>query len=119
MQVGLAQERNFGSQKVFTKLFCKSRFPHKFVNLFFISATIEDKLTNLCGDWLLQNDFVNILCEIRLVVGADWAWARAAGAFNLRTSVFISRICTKITIQLEHVSGKFRCPQFKRKKHVL
>ena len=35
------------SQKVF-KSFCKSQFPHKFVNLFFISVIIKDKLTDLC-----------------------------------------------------------------------
>ena len=37
------------SHKMFLKSFCKSRFPHKFVNLFFISAVVKDKLTNLWG----------------------------------------------------------------------
>ena len=36
------------SQKVFIKLFCKSRFPHKFVNLFFMLVKIMDKLLDLC-----------------------------------------------------------------------
>ena len=38
------------SQKVFIKSFCKSQFPHKSVNLFFILVIIKDKLTNLCGN---------------------------------------------------------------------
>ena len=38
------------SQKVFIKSFCKSQFPHKSVNLFFISVMIKDKLTDLCGN---------------------------------------------------------------------
>ena len=33
-----------------TKSFCKSQFPHKSVNLSFIIADINDKLTNLCGN---------------------------------------------------------------------
>ena len=37
------------SQKVFIKLFCQSLFPYKSVNLFFILATMKDKLSNLCG----------------------------------------------------------------------
>ena len=46
--------RGFISQKVFIKSFCKSQFPHKYVNLFFISVTTTDKLTGLCGNRLLQ-----------------------------------------------------------------
>ena len=38
------------SQRVFLKLFCTSQFPHKCVNLFFISVTMKDELTNLCGN---------------------------------------------------------------------
>ena len=37
------------SHKVFLKSFCKSQFPHKSVNLFFISVTVKDKLTDLWG----------------------------------------------------------------------
>ena len=36
------------SQKVFIKLFRKSQFPHKFVNLFFMFVIIQDKFT-ICG----------------------------------------------------------------------
>ena len=38
------------SQKVFINTFRQSQFPHKFVNLLFMSARIKDKLTNLYGD---------------------------------------------------------------------
>ena len=34
---------------VFTKSFCKSQFPHKFVNLSFIITDMQ-KLTDLCGN---------------------------------------------------------------------
>jgi hypothetical protein len=37
------------SHKVFLNSFYKSRFPHKYVNLFFISVIVKDKLTNLRG----------------------------------------------------------------------
>ena len=40
----------FISHKVLIKSFCKSQFPHKSVNLFFILIIIKDKLTNLCGN---------------------------------------------------------------------
>ena len=43
----------FISQKVFLTSFCKSQFPNKFVNLFFISVIIKDKsqtiLSHQCG----------------------------------------------------------------------
>jgi len=38
------------SHKVFVKSFCKSRFPHKSVNLFFMSVIIKNTLTDLCGN---------------------------------------------------------------------
>jgi len=47
---------NLISHKVFVKSFCKSQFPHKFVN-FFILVIMKDKVTDLCGNKLLQNDF--------------------------------------------------------------
>ena len=40
----------FISHKVFIKSFCKSQFPHKFVNVFFIIAIVKDELTDLCGN---------------------------------------------------------------------
>ena len=51
--------------KVSTKLFYKSLFPHTSVNLFFISAIINDKM-NFCGYLLLRNDFIRAFCEIKL-----------------------------------------------------
>ena len=38
------------SQNVFMKSFCKSQFPHKFVNLFCILVIMKNQLTDLCGD---------------------------------------------------------------------
>ena len=52
-----------------TKSFCKSRFPHKSVNLSFVCVAIKDTLTNLLGNSILQNDFMNIFCEIKSTAG--------------------------------------------------
>ena len=38
-------------------LLLESQFPHKSVNSFVTLATIKDTLTDLCGSWLVQNDF--------------------------------------------------------------
>ena len=38
---------------------------HKSDNLLLILVIEKDKLTDLCGKWLLQNDFKNTLCEMR------------------------------------------------------
>ena len=46
----------FISHKEFLKSFCKSQFPRKFVNLFFILGIVKDKLTDLLGSSILQND---------------------------------------------------------------
>ena len=53
------------SHEVFLKSFRKSHFPHKSVNLFFILVMVKDKLTDLWGSRLLQNDFKHTLCKIR------------------------------------------------------
>ena len=42
--------RDFISQKVFTKSFCTSQFPHKFVKLSFMLVIIKDKWTDLLGN---------------------------------------------------------------------
>ena len=47
------------------KSLCKSQFPHRCVNLFFALVMIKDKLTDLWGNGLLQNDIINTFCEIR------------------------------------------------------
>ena len=45
--------------------FKRSQFLHKSVNLSFIITNIKNKLTDLCGNWLLQNDFIIAFCEIK------------------------------------------------------
>jgi len=52
--------------KVSLKSSCKSQFPHKSVNLFFILVIGKEKLTDLWGSSLLRNDSKNTLCEISL-----------------------------------------------------
>jgi hypothetical protein len=37
------------------KSFGKSPFPHKSVNLFLILVMIKDKMTDFCGNYVLQN----------------------------------------------------------------
>jgi len=39
----------FISHKGILKSLCKSQFPHKFVNVFFILLIVKDKLTDLWG----------------------------------------------------------------------
>ena len=48
------------SQSV-SKVVSKSQFPHKFANLLFMSVIVSDKLTDLWGSKLLQNDFKTTL----------------------------------------------------------
>ena len=64
--VPLSIATTFISQKVSIKSFCESQSPHKSVNLFFTLVIIKNKLTNLCGNWLLQNDCKSTLCEANL-----------------------------------------------------
>ena len=52
------------SQKVFIKSSCKSQLPQISVNLSFIFTYMKKKLTDLCGNWLLQNNVVNAFCEM-------------------------------------------------------
>ena len=49
----------------FSDSFCKSQLPHRSVNLFFVITHVRNELTNLCGNRLWQNDFINTLCEIK------------------------------------------------------
>ena len=48
-------------QKAFIKSFWESQFTHKSVNSFLILVLIKDKLTDLCRNELVQNNFINIL----------------------------------------------------------
>ena len=54
----------FISHIVILKSFLKSQLPHKYVNLSFAVANIKNKLTDLCGNGLLQTHFKNTLSEI-------------------------------------------------------
>ena len=45
--------------------FCKSQFPHNSIDLFFMLVIVKDKLKDLWGNWLLQNEPWNTSCEIR------------------------------------------------------
>ena len=53
---------------MFIKSVCRSHPPHKSVNLSFTITNTKNKLTDLCGNRLLQNDFKNTLCEINLIL---------------------------------------------------
>ena len=48
-----------------SKVVRKSQLSHKSVNLFVILVILKDKLTSLCGIWLLQNNIIITFCEIR------------------------------------------------------
>ena len=61
---------DFISHKVFFKSFCKTQFPHKSVNFFFILVIVKDTLSDFGGIRLLQNDFENSLWEIRFATVA-------------------------------------------------
>ena len=50
-------EPNFILQKMFIKSFCKNRFPHRSVNLLCRFMITKYNLTDLCENWLQQNDF--------------------------------------------------------------
>ena len=47
------------SHKEFITSFCKSLFPDELVKLSFIITNIKNRLTDLCGNRLLQNDLMN------------------------------------------------------------
>ena len=52
------------SHRLFLESFCRSQFPHKSVNLSFTITNIKNNMTDLRGNWVLQNDLKNTLCEI-------------------------------------------------------
>ena len=51
---------------MFIKWFRKSQFPHKSVKLFLMLVILKDKLTDLCRNRLLQDNFMNTFCKIRM-----------------------------------------------------
>ena len=54
-QSGNSSSCRFISHRVFLKSFCKGQHPHQSVDTFFILAMMQDKLTDLWGNRLLQN----------------------------------------------------------------
>ena len=59
------------SQKVFIKSFGKSQFTHRSVNLSFSITNLKNKLTDLCGNRLLRNNFITTFCGIREVLDEE------------------------------------------------
>ena len=57
--------RTFIPHKSFFKSICRSQVPQTSINTSFTITNVKNKLTDLCGNWLSQNDFKNSLCEIR------------------------------------------------------
>ena len=69
------------------KVVLQKSIPAKFVKLFFASDIIKNKFTDLCGNRLLQNNFLNTLCEIRPRVPVSVSPARCqANAAHIRQS---------------------------------
>ena len=58
-------EPNLISHKVFFKALCRSQLPPKSNNLSFSVTNVKSKLTNLCGNRLLQNDLQNTCDKMR------------------------------------------------------
>ena len=58
----------FNTHKAFFKSFCKSEFHHESVNLFRTLVIVKDKLTDLRGSRLFQNDFEIPCCEISFFI---------------------------------------------------
>ena len=56
--------------------FCKSQFPHRSINLFFVLVIKNDTLTNLWGNRLLQNDFSTTSSTRNTDLPARSAWRR-------------------------------------------
>jgi hypothetical protein len=54
----------FIAHYMFLKSFCRSELTHKSSNLSWTISNIKKKLTDLYGNWLLQNEFENTLCEM-------------------------------------------------------
>ena len=53
---------DFITHKVFLKSFCRSQLLHTSVSLSFAITNMKDKLAYLCGNRLLQNNFMNTFC---------------------------------------------------------
>ena len=72
------------------KLFCQSRFPHKYVDLFFMLFMMKDKLTIVWRNCLLPNDFINTFCE--MISSTRWGTALPSKV-NLRHRINSRALC--------------------------
>ena len=48
------------------------KIPNKSVNLSLAITNLKNKVTDLCGNWLLQNDLMNTFCAICFLGGRGW-----------------------------------------------
>ena len=48
---------------VFLNSFCRSQLFNQSVNMSLTITNMMDELTDLCGNWILQNDIKNFLCD--------------------------------------------------------
>ena len=88
----------FISQKVFMKPFCKTQFPYKFIDVSFIITHIKNKLTNLFGNWLLQNDIINTFCQISLAsldCFVENKYETRSHCSRLRQRIYLLRPCQR------------------------
>ena len=58
--------------------------PQKFFNSSSIITKMKEKLTDLCGNRLLQNNFINTFCMIRYINLADCFFTRQKGNAAIR-----------------------------------
>ena len=64
MRHGICTSPTLFAQKVFIPSFCNSPFTHKSVISPFVITDVENTLTDLYGNLILQNNFSNTFCEI-------------------------------------------------------
>ena len=67
------------SHRVFILSICRSRPPHKSINLSYTIIDIKDELTDWCGNGLLQNVVANNLCEMNSVTPPKHATNTTSG----------------------------------------
>ena len=95
----------------------------EFVNLSFTDTNMKNKLTNLCGNRLLQNDFENTLCEIRAGCPPRfWCPPTCDDARRVVGTLFVAdRLYTASSSFLDPVHPSFRalsgCLQLTVRRH--
>ena len=80
-------ERAYLSESVYGVVL-KSLFHHTAVNVSFIVTNMNNKLTDLWGNSLLQNDFINTFCEIR-AGGTSSISSIVASSVNLKDRIWV------------------------------